>query len=137
MAEHTTRKMTTDRLEDAITRLTNSQALLSDKYSDLSGKVDSILDHLRLRDVNHNPVTSSAPFNHRNHVKLDISRFDGRDPLGWIFKIQQLFDFQNTPEEERITMASFYLDDAALSWYQWMFSNGFITSWTGFLQALE
>lgn len=48
-----------------------------------------------------------------------------------------MFDYQNTPEEERITVASFYLNGAALSWYQWMFSNGFITSWTGFLQALE
>ena len=34
-------------------------------------------------------------------------------------------------------MASFYLDGAALSWYQWIFRNGFITSWSGFLQALE
>ena len=137
MADHATRKTTTDRLEDAITRLTHSQASLSDKYSELSGKVDSILDHLRLRDTNSNNPNAHASSAQRNHVKLDIPRFDGRDPLGWIFKITQLFDYQNTPEEERITVASFYLDGAALSWYQWMFRNGFITSWTGFLQALE
>lgn len=137
MADHATRKTTTDRLEDAIARLTNSQALLSDKYSDLSGKVDSILDHLWLRDTNHNHASSSVQFSQRSPVKLDIPRFDSQDPLGWIFKITQLFDYQNTPEEERITVASFYLDDAALSWYQWMFHNGFITSWSGFLQALE
>jgi len=41
------------------------------------------------------------------------------------------------PEEERITVASLYLDGATLSWYQWMFNNGFITSWEEFLQALE
>lgn len=34
-------------------------------------------------------------------------------------------------------MASFYLDGTPLSWYQWMFRNGFIMSWSGFLQALE
>lgn len=74
---------------------------------------------------------------HRNSVKLDIPRFDGRDPLGWIFKMNQLFQYQNTPEEERITVASLYLDGAALSWYQWMFTNGLISSWQSFLDALD
>nr|KYP47836.1 hypothetical protein KK1_030532 [Cajanus cajan] len=29
------------------------------------------------------------------------------------------------------------MDGPALSWYQWMFRNGYITSWPGLLQALE
>lgn len=60
-----------------------------------------------------------------------------RDAMGWIFKISQVFEYQGTLEEERITVMSFYLDDPALSWYQWMFRNGFITSWSRFLQALD
>ena len=138
MAEHGTRKTTTDRLEDAIARLTNSQASINERYVDLSAKVDSILEHLRLHDSGQHTTTPAANQHHqRNHVKLDIPRFDGRDPLGWIFKITQLFQYQNTPEEDRITLASLYLDGAALSWYQWMHSNGLITSWTTFLEALE
>jgi len=129
MADHGTRNTTTERLEDAIARLTNSQANLTEHYTDLSGRVDSILDHLRMRDAHQNQPSPSSSNNHRNSVKLDIPCFDGHDPLGWIFKINQLFQYQNTPEEERITVASLYLDGAALSWYQWMFSNGFITSW--------
>lgn len=70
-------------------------------------------------------------------MKLEVPRFDGEDPMGWIFKISQFFDYQRTPEEERITVASFYMDGPALSWYQWMFRNGLITSWHGLLQALE
>lgn len=93
MADHATRKTTTDRLEDAIARLSNSQASLIDKYNEFSGKVDSILDHLRLRDANPSHSSPNAQFSQRNHVKLDIPRFDGRDPLGWIFKITQLFDY--------------------------------------------
>ena len=137
MADHGTRKTTTNHLEDAIPRLTNSQANLTERYTNLSDRVDSILDHLRICDAHQNQPSSNNSNNHRNSVKLDIPRFDGRDPLGWIFKINQLFQYQNTPEEERITVASLYLNGAALSWYQWMFSNGFITSWQGFLQALE
>jgi len=84
MADHGTRKTTTDRLEEAIGRLTNSQVSLTD----LSGKVNSILDHLRLHDSGHNATNTANHQSHqRNTVKLDIPRFDGCDPLGWIFKI--------------------------------------------------
>lgn len=144
MADHTTRKTITGRLEDAIARLSTSQSTLIDKHADLVdkylelfGKVDSILDHLHLRSPKQIHSTPNNHFHQRNSVKLDISRFDGRDPMDWIFKISQLFEYQNTSEEERITVALFYLDGAALSWYQWMFRNGFIMSWSGFLQALE
>lgn len=51
-------------------------------------------------------------------MKLDVPRFDGQDPVGWIFKIQQFFDYQGLPDHERITVASFYMDDPTLSWYQ-------------------
>ncbi|XP_028230859.1 uncharacterized protein LOC114411353 [Glycine soja] len=139
MADHKTRKTTTDRLEEAIARLTNSQVSINDRYNDLAGKVDLILEHLHLHasDNNTNTTTSSYPNHQRSAVKIDIPRFDGRDPLGWIFKITQLFQYQNTPEDERITVASLYLDGAALSWYQWMYINWLITTWNGFLQALE
>ncbi|XP_006582654.1 uncharacterized protein [Glycine max] len=128
---------TTDRLEDAIARLSTSQANLNERYTDLSGKVDSILDHLRLRDTHQSQSSVNTMNSHRNSVKLDIPRFDGRDPLGWSFKMNQLFQYQNTSEEEKITVASLYLNDAALSWYQWMHNNGLITSWQAFLEALE
>ena len=57
--------------------------------------------------------------------------------MGWIFKIFQFFEYQATPEEECITLASFYLDGSTLSWFQWSYRNDSITSWPGFLQALE
>jgi len=139
MADHGTRKTTTDRFEEAIVHLTNSHTSINDRYNDLASKVDSILEHLRLRDsgVHSTTAPTNSPSHQRNAVKLDIPKFDGHDPLGWIFKITQLFQYQNTPEDERVTIASLYLDGVALSWYQWMFSNGLITSWDGFLQALE
>ena len=139
MADHGTRKTTTDRLEEAIVRLTNSHTSINDRYNDLASKVDSILGHLRLHDTGVHSTTAptNSPSHQRNAVKLDIPKFDGHDPLGWIFKITQLFQYQKTPEDERVTIASLYLDGFALSWYQWMISNGLITSWEGFLQALE
>jgi len=75
MADHGTRKTTTNRLEEAIVRLSNSQASLHDKYAELSGKLDSTLDHLHLRSPNHNHLNSNTQLHQRNVAKLDISRF--------------------------------------------------------------
>lgn len=129
MAEHSTHRTTTDRLEEAI-------AALSERHSDLANKVEAMCECLSHLTTPSSPVTQPS-YPSRPSVKLDVPRFDGYDPLGWIFKISQFFDYQGTPEEERITVASIYLDGPALSWFQWMFKNGFITSWSALLQAIE
>ncbi|XP_006577454.1 uncharacterized protein [Glycine max] len=129
MVEHDTRRTTIDRLEEAI-------AALSERHSDLANKVEAMcecLSHL----TTPSPSVTQPSYPSRPSVKLDVPRFDGYDPLGWIFKISQFFEYQGTPKEERIMVASFYLDGPALSWFQWMFRNGFITSWPALLQAIE
>lgn len=60
MADHGTRKTTTDRLEEAIVCLSNSQASINDRYNDLAGKVDSILEHLRFHDSGKNNNTTTV-----------------------------------------------------------------------------
>ena len=86
------------------------------------------------------PPSSSilaSPSSPRPHMKLDVPRFDGHDPIGWIFKASQFFDYQGIPNHERLTVPSFYMEGPTLCWYQWMSRNGFLTSWTGMLEALE
>ncbi|CAA0831943.1 Unknown protein [Striga hermonthica] len=39
----------------------------------------------------------------RNHtMKLELPRFDGNDPYGWTFRVQEYFDFHETPDEQRL-----------------------------------
>ncbi|PNX59969.1 hypothetical protein L195_g051689, partial [Trifolium pratense] len=121
----------------------------AERLDDLTVKVDTILEHLANLTAQPPPPTpppliTPPPLNHQpfppNHLprmKLDVPKFDGSDAMGWIFKISQFFDYHQTPEEERLTVASFYMEGPALSWYQWMHRNGQITTWFGFLQALE
>lgn len=79
MAEHSTRRTTTDDLEEAI-------AALSERHSDLANKFEAWCEHL-------SHLTSATPAPHqppsppRPPVKLDVPQFDSHDPLGWIFKI--------------------------------------------------
>ncbi|PNY17392.1 Ty3/gypsy retrotransposon protein [Trifolium pratense] len=83
------------------------------------------------------PPHPDPPPIHTTSIKLDIPRFDGTDPLGWIFKITQFFDYHLTPEEQRLRIASFYMEGAALTWFQWMHQNGQLLTWANFLHALE
>lgn len=46
MTDYNTRKTTTDRLEEAILRLTQNQTTLASNQQDLSMKIDSILEQL-------------------------------------------------------------------------------------------
>lgn len=50
-------------------------------------------------------------------MKLDVPRFDGTDPVGLIFKINKFFEYHGTPEHDRLTIASFYMEGRALAWF--------------------
>lgn len=163
MPDHHTRQTTTDKLEEAVLRLSQTQAALTEGQTSLSqghqslnSKIDTIhnsltsqieslfdclaaisLQHTNSPTPNSSPLIPPPPVARHHHLKLDVPRFDGHDPLGWIFKISQFFDYQGIPELERLTIASFYMDGPALSWYQWMHWNGLFSSWPAMLQALE
>ncbi|GAU35886.1 hypothetical protein TSUD_383780 [Trifolium subterraneum] len=83
----------------------------------------------------HDPGPPPQP--HHTTIKLEIPKFDGSNALGWIFKITQFFDFHRTPEDQRIRMASFYMEGEALTWYQWLHNNGQLQTWPMFVQSLE
>ena len=107
----------------------------------LNAKINLILDRLATITVTP-PSPSSSPHPppspaHRPHMKLDVPRFNGHDPLGWIFKISQFFDYQGIPNHEHLTVATFYMDGPSLPWYQWMSRNDYFLSWSTMLQALE
>lgn len=128
MPEHTTRQTSLERLEDAVNKLTQHQASLAQNHqtlaqanAELHSKLDSVIDSLASLTAtppSPKPPPSPPPFHSsRPHMKLEVPRFDGKDPLGWIFKIQQFFDYQGIPDPERLTVASFYMEGPALCWY--------------------
>ncbi|MCH81119.1 retrovirus-related pol polyprotein from transposon opus [Trifolium medium] len=112
------------------------QTSISADFNNLTNDVNTIRAHLGPPGFpplhNHDP----PPFPSTT-IKLDIPRFDGSDPLGWIFKITQFFDYHSTPDDQRLRIASFYMEGEALTWFQWMHQNGQLLTWPNFLHALE
>ena len=93
----------------------------SSKGNCREGETDSNLGHNQMLHV----------------IKLVMPRFDGSDPLGWIFKAEQYFNFHDASDEQRLSISSFYMDGRALAWFQWLQKNHQISSWPLFLDALR
>lgn len=115
MPDHHTRQTTTDKLEEAVLRLSQTQAALTEGQTSLSqghqslnskidtihnsltSQIESLFDCLAAISLQHtnSPTPNSSliipppPVARHHHLKLDVPRFDGHDPLGWIFKISQ------------------------------------------------
>lgn len=81
--------------------LTQNHVALAQAQSLTNSKIDSILERLAAltmipsspKSPPTSPPSPSPPSPFWPHMKLDIPRFDGQDPLWWIFKITQFFDY--------------------------------------------
>lgn len=54
---------------------------------------------------------------------VKIGRFDGENPAAWIFQVERYFDFYHIVDDEKLTIALFYLDGEARDWYRWFHWN--------------
>ena len=139
MEESTRSKSNLDCLEDAIAKLAATQASMSTKLNDLHQKlaIMEYIHHSPISSSTHSPASSISLSMQPYRMKLEVSCFNGFDPVCWLFKINQFFDYHAMLNHEGLTIASFYMDRPTLAWYQCMSRNNHITLWPGFLQALE
>ena len=138
MAEGTRSKvLSSEKMEELFAKFAAS---FEAKMEDLSER----MSHLKANRRTPQPIQpETTPFSgsgmhttpHR--MKLNVPRFDGSDAIGWIFKITQFFEYHTTPDHERLTIASFYMEGQALAWFQWMHRNDQLSSWPAFLHALH
>ncbi|KAF9660791.1 hypothetical protein SADUNF_Sadunf19G0000400 [Salix dunnii] len=67
---------------------------------------------------------------------MDFPRFnDGDDPIEWIYKAEQYFDYFSMMPEKKIKMVSFHLDREALQWFQWEDCVSSCSKWEDFTKA--
>ncbi|CAB4314119.1 unnamed protein product [Prunus armeniaca] len=69
-------------------------------------------------------------------VKIEFPRFsDGDDPIEWIYKAEQYFDYFSVPSKKKVKMVSFHLDSEALQWYKWEECASSLSKWEDFTRA--
>lgn len=87
--------------------------------------------------VSHSPPhTSYQPF-HTRSVKLDFPRFDGTEPLHWLFRAEQFFAYYDTPDDQRLMIASVHMDGIVVAWFQMLQKAQQIPTWAAFARAVE
>lgn len=57
--------------------------------------------------------------------------------MEWILKVEQFFEYFNTPEEQKIQIAFFHMEGKALSWFSWLRDSGTMGEWDDFIVALK
>jgi hypothetical protein len=70
-------------------------------------------------------------------IKVEFPKFEGENVSGWLFKANQFFSYNNTAPENRIFMASFYMEGEALVWFQDALDSGVFSSWEAFVKAIQ
>lgn len=57
--------------------------------------------------------------------------------MNWILKAQQFFNYNRTPEPQKVPFATFHMEGTALIWYNWLMDSGYVEGWDDFVSALK
>jgi hypothetical protein len=69
-------------------------------------------------------------------LKIDMRKFDGKDPIAWILQMEKFFDLHNVPHTQKVRIASLYLKPNQFVWYRWIFSRKSLVTWTIFMEEM-
>ena len=53
-------------------------------------------------------------------VKLEFPKYSGADLTEWCNREAQFFEFQDTTDNQKVSLASFHLEGEANQWWQWL-----------------
>ena len=68
-------------------------------------------------NVNHDFINSN--FGERNHhiPKMDMRKFDGKDPVTWIPQMEQYFYLNNVQNRQKVCIATLHFEQNTFVWY--------------------
>ena len=73
-------------------------------------------------------------------AKLEFPHYSSNDPLEWLNRVEQFFEYQEMHELQKVLLASFQLEGKANQWWQWLCraykEENKEISWTIFIKEL-
>ena len=88
------------------------------------------------RNVNHDSIDSNVGSKTHHIPKIDMRKFDGKDPATWILQMEQFFDLNNVQNTQKVCIATLHLEPNQFVWYQWLFSRKQIVTWAIFTEEM-
>ena len=62
------------------------------------------------RNVNHDFIDSNVGSKTHHIPKIDMRKFDGKDPATWILQMEQFFDLNIVQNTQKVRIATLYLE---------------------------
>jgi hypothetical protein len=73
-----------------------------------------------------------------NHFpKINMKKFDGKDPITWVLQMEQFFYIHNVPHTQKVHISSLYLEPNQFVWYRWVCSRKSLITWTFFTEEMR
>ena len=60
-------------------------------------------------NVNRDFINSNVGGNNHHIRKMDMRKFDGKDPITWILQMEQYFDLNNVQNKQKVWIATLHL----------------------------
>ena len=112
---------------------------LETKLEDLDQRfLDLHLQHSTMSNWQQPESSADTEFSASNNFrgpKIDFPRFNGDDPTGWKYKVEQYFNMHNTFDVTKVLLASFHLEHEALQWFCWYIKDHEEPQWTDFCNS--
>lgn len=70
-------------------------------------------------------------------IRLDLPKFQGMDPEGWLFQVDEYFSFHGINDDSRIQIVGFHMTKGALSWMRGLCQNDLLSTWENFARIYE
>ena len=74
-------------------------------------------------NFNHDFKNSNVGLKTHHIPKIDIRKFDGKDPVTWILYMEQYFYLNNVKNTQKVRIATLYLELNQFVWYRWLRSR--------------
>ena len=61
-------------------------------------------------NVNHDFINSNVGWKNHHIPKMDMRKFDGKDPVTWILQMEQYFDLNNVQNTQKVRISTLHLE---------------------------
>jgi hypothetical protein len=68
--------------------------------------------------------------------KIDMRKFDGKDPITGILHMENFFDLHDGPHTQKVRIASLYLEPNKFVWYRWICCRKSLVTWIIFVKEI-
>ena len=69
------------------------------------------------KNVNHDSIDANVGSKTHHIPKIDMRKFDGKDPATWILQMEQFFDLNIVQKTQKVRMTTLYLKPNQFVWY--------------------